>query len=350
MIDYIKRKSPTKVTIANVAEKAGVGVATVDRVINGRSNVSVKTIKKVLEAAQQLGYHGTNLIKQRLNEEQDETKLGFILQKRESEFFCELEKSLKSVCLGISSQKVTPIVEFLEDLTPKSVAKALEEMSHKADAIALVGANHQTVNLTIEDIQAKGTPVFTLISDLSAQNRAGYVGIDNHAAGRSAAWAITSLSKVKGKIGVILGSHRYLCQEQSEASFRSYCRENAPDFEIIDAVISLENQNLAEESTLELLQANPDIVGLYCTGGGVEGVISVLSELPNAQDIVVVVNELTDTTRRALIEGVVNLVISHPRKAVAQKLVSRMLDPKTPLIGRPDDVCLPFDICIKENV
>ena len=36
-------------------------------------------------------------------------------------------------------------------------------------------------------------PVFALISDLTAQSRAGYIGLDNWKVGRTAAWAIANI-------------------------------------------------------------------------------------------------------------------------------------------------------------
>ena len=51
-------------TISDVAKKAGVSVATVDRVLNGRQPVRKETTALVYAAAQDLGYHGVGLIKQ----------------------------------------------------------------------------------------------------------------------------------------------------------------------------------------------------------------------------------------------------------------------------------------------
>jgi LacI family transcriptional regulator len=49
------RKSSPRVTLADVVAKAGVGSATVDRVLHERGNVSGAVRKRVLEAARELG-------------------------------------------------------------------------------------------------------------------------------------------------------------------------------------------------------------------------------------------------------------------------------------------------------
>lgn len=351
MIKTIKnKKTQRKVTLAQVAKEAGVGIATVDRVINGRAKVRVKTIERVLEAAQVLGFHGVDLIRIRLEGKGRQKKLGFILQRHTSVFYRELAESLRIACAETGEVEIVPIIHFLEELTPRAVIQAIELLRQQVDAIAVVTADHPRVNQSIEETQAMGIPIFTLLSDVTATDRAGSIGIDNRSAGRTAAWAITHLSSKEGKIGIVMGSHRYLCQELCEASFRSYCRENTPRFQIVEAVVSLEDASLAEEATLELLKHNPDLVGLYCTGGGVEGMLNVLKSVKRAQDLIVVCNELTDKTRAALLDGLVNMVISHPRQCLSARLVDEMLDSERPLKGRPEATLLPFDICISENV
>ena len=46
----------TNMTIYDISEKAGVSIATVSRVLNGSSNVSEKTKKKVLDVIHQYEY------------------------------------------------------------------------------------------------------------------------------------------------------------------------------------------------------------------------------------------------------------------------------------------------------
>ncbi|MGI9435856.1 MAG: LacI family DNA-binding transcriptional regulator [Geminicoccaceae bacterium] len=43
-----------RITLKDIADQAGVGVATVDRVLNGRAPVSAKTAARVLQAAETL--------------------------------------------------------------------------------------------------------------------------------------------------------------------------------------------------------------------------------------------------------------------------------------------------------
>jgi LacI family transcriptional regulator len=224
-------------------------------------------------------------------------------------------------------------------------------MGARTHAVGIVAADHPNVTQAIDQLRAKGVPTFALISDLTARTRAGFIGLDNRKVGRTAAWVVARFCRTPGKVGIVVGSHRYLCQELCEISFRAYFREHAPAFRLLEPLISLEDMGLAHEATLDLLRRNPDLVGLYVAGGGIVGVVEALREGSSSRGIVTVCHDLTEHTRAALIDGIVDLVISHPLPALAERAVAAMaltLD-GGPTHG-PTEVLLPFDIAIAENV
>ena len=54
-------------TLKDVAVAAGVGTATVDRVLNKRGNVREATARRILKAARLVGYHACDLFEQRFS-------------------------------------------------------------------------------------------------------------------------------------------------------------------------------------------------------------------------------------------------------------------------------------------
>lgn len=349
---------PNAPTLTDVAREAGVGVATVDRVINRRSPVRPDTAQRVLAAAERLGFHRTALIRQRLAEPASRPRLGFLLQSRSSPFYRELGRELEgaagATASGVGGVSAQVQVVYLDDLSPDRIAQALAELAQRCDAVALVAADHPRVSEAIDAVSARGVPVFALVSDLPTAALAGYVGIDHRTVGRSAAWTMARLCRQPGPVGLILGSHRYLCQEQCEASFRSYLREVAPEFRVLETQVSLESTALAEHATLELLHRHPDLVGIYVAGGGIEGVLQGLAQhrptgfvvhppmdsashgltadaspdkaLSGSSGLVTVCHDLTEVTRQALRDGRATVVLSHPRDWIAARVVQDMLD------------------------
>ena len=97
-----------------------------------------------------------------------------------------------------------------------------------------VAPDHPTLTAAIEELKARGIPVFSLLSDFAAGVRDGYVGLDNRKVGRTAAWMIAKAAKQPGKVAMFVGSHRFHGHELREIGFRSYFRENAPEFTVLE--------------------------------------------------------------------------------------------------------------------
>jgi LacI family transcriptional regulator len=204
------------------------------------------------------------------------------------------------------------------------VANTLLELGSRVDAIGVVAADHPLVSQAIEQLSSRGVRVYGFMSELTASHRAGYVGIDNRRAGRTAGWAIAHLSKRPGKVATLMGDHRLLCQEYSEIGLRSYLRECSGAFEVLEPILSLESPDRAWQATHELLAQHADMAGIYVNSGCVEGVIRALRETGRHREIVTVCHEVTDVTRAALIDNVIQVVVAHPLAETARTLVNAL--------------------------
>ena len=77
LYEKMERVMGSRPTITDLAAKAGVSIATVDRVLNGRLKVRDETSRRVYEAAKELGFHATSLIRQCIQADMPEIRLGF---------------------------------------------------------------------------------------------------------------------------------------------------------------------------------------------------------------------------------------------------------------------------------
>jgi LacI family transcriptional regulator len=320
--------------------------------MNGRHAVKPETARRVLAAAEAIGFWATALLRQRLRSDVPERTLGFLLQQRTTSFYEPLGAALRAATEASSVLRGRSVVEFMDDLTPGAVADRLHRLGRNVDAVAVVAADHPNVSRAVERLHQDGVPVIALVSDLTAEVRAGYVGLDNRTVGRTAGWFVSNLAERPGKVAVFVGSHRYQCQESCETGFRAYLRERAPSFELLEPLATLESERFAYEGTLDLLKRAPELVGLYVAGGGVEGVMRALDEAGASRHVTAVGHDLTDCTRAGLIGGSLQVVLSHPLKLLAERTVDLMAR----LTGAPErregfaQVIVPFEIFTPENV
>ena len=312
-----------RATISDLARVAGVSVATVDRVLNRRLPVREDTALRVVSAAESIGYHATGLLRQRLTEVKQCT-LGFLLQKRDDDFYRALAAELQAATKSTTDIRGKAVIEFMDELVPSFIAAKIREMGVRVDVLAVVAVDHPLVSEAVEEIAGMGKPVFTLLSDLTTPLRSGYIGVDARKTGRTAAWTISRLAKKAGKIGILLGSHRYLSQETAEISFRSYMRENAPRFQVLEPLVNLDDQRIAYEAVEDMISSNEDLVGIYMSGGGVEGMVRALRDENAGSRIIAVCNELMPITRSALIDGTIDMVLATPTAALAAHTIKSM--------------------------
>ncbi|MEQ8368782.1 MAG: LacI family DNA-binding transcriptional regulator [Roseicyclus sp.] len=338
-------------TIPDLAKAAGVSVSTVNRVLNQPDSVRGPTRDRVLTAAEDIGFYGLGTIQHSVRMSRESHKLGVILQQKGRRFYHNLGQAILAEARARTEENVELLLENLDDLSPDRVADRLVALGNTCEAIALVAAQHPLVADAIDTVMAKGVPVAALIAPLSAHGNVSFVGLDNWKVGRTAAWAFVKMVRDPGKIGILLGNHRYRNQEMNESGFRSYFREHNTNFILLEPRATYESAAAARELTETLLKENPDLCGLFVSGGGITGALSALRDTPKRDDFVAVGYELFDETRSALIDGTLTMVISHPLEAFARETVSTLIKAKKIGISAgAQRVALGFDIYTAENV
>lgn len=309
-------------TIADLAQAACVSVATVDRVLNGRLPVREETARKVSEAAQRIGYHGANAIRQRILADLPEYHLGIVLQKERHAFYQEFAAELLRAAQRLTTCRMRVTITFAQTAEPAELAGLLLAFSGKVNAIAATGLDHHDVTNAVTQLREKGIPTFSLLSDFAQGVREGYFGTNNMKVGRTAAWLLSKFAPRPGKVLLFIGGHRYHGHALRETGFRAYFREYAPEFEVLDAVVNLETRHLTHVALLGALSRHPDLVALYCAGGGMEGAISALREADTGDRVACLVNELTPESRQALLERRISGISQTPLKELCAELMS----------------------------
>lgn len=338
-------------TIPQLARAAGVSVSTVNRVLNQPDSVRQPTRERVMEAAEEIGFYGLGTIKHAVRAGRATHKLGILLQQKGRRFYRNIGDAMIAEAGRRRDENVELSLEYLDDLSPEKVAAALLKLGESCESVALVAAQHPIVADAIDAVMAKGVPVAGLIAPLSAQGNVSFVGLDNWKVGRTAAWAFSNIVKEPGKIGILLGNHRYRNQEMNESGFRSYFREHNASFVPLEPLATYESAAAARELTEKLLKEHPDLCGLFVSGGGITGAIAALRNTPKRKDFVAVGYELFDETRAALIDGTLTMVISHPMETFARETINTLIKAKrTGGEGGAQRVALGFEIYTSENV
>ena len=315
-----------RVTLQKVAHRAGVGVATVDRVLNARAPVAPATAARVVAAAEALGYHCKAMLRFRLAELAPSCRMGFLLQNEGKWVYQRLAEALRDAVAASRDVRAEPVFSFVSSLSAAGLAEEIARMGTEVDVLAVVSVDHPAVSAAIADCSRRGVPVYALLSPLSAPEIAGYVGINGVAAGRTAGWAMARMAAAEGEIGVLLGSQRYLGQEANERGFRAAFAAYAPNRPDRDTMVYLDDEAVAYSAAQELLDQCDGMVGLYHSGGGVGGVARALEESGCADRVTYICHARTPDSEAALRAGTADFVISASFNQMATTLATCMAD------------------------
>ena len=305
--------------IVEVAEAAKVSTATVDRVLNNRGGVREATARRVTEAAVKLGYIFET--REETHSEKKQIVVSFLLPDGSNPYLHFLTR------LITSGEAVPPTCNIRCDCHPvkrfdaSSLATAIRVHATKADTIALMGLEHPLVREAINEVSRKGTSVVTIITDVSHCNRAAFVGLDNRAVGRTAAYLMSRFCRrTDGDIALIAGSLSYLAHNEREMGFLSYMQETLPGLNIVGAREGHDDFEENYQLTKSLLKQYPDLVGIYNSGGSSGGVARALREAGKSGSLVFIGHGLTEDTRNMLLDGTIDIVISQDPLAIVHNV------------------------------
>jgi len=313
-------------TIKDLAQAAGLGVATVDRALNGRAHVRQTTLDQVLEAAERIGYPTRVLAGRADAAKRPLVRFGFVLHKGGQEFYQNFARELQAAVDARRDVRGRVVIRFAASQAPEDFAREIAAVASHCDVIGTSAINHPTLSELVAEVSGRGTHVFALLNDFAQDVRRTYLGLNNVKVGRIAASAIVTHARDAGKVAVFVGGNRWHSHQLRETGFQSYLREYAPQFQMLDTVVNLETRQVSYEATLALLNRQPDLRGIYVAGGGMEGVIAALREVRPAGKVALVVNELTSESRKALIDRYVGMVIATPLEVLCRDLVAMMGD------------------------
>jgi LacI family transcriptional regulator len=306
-------ETPPRSRIPDIARAAGVSTATVDRVLHGRLPVRPATAQRVLKAAAALQYLPDAELWRTL--QPPPMDLAFLLPAGTNRFLRMLGDSVQGAGDALAPYNVRCHAHYVDSFDPARVAAALLKLGRTAQGVAFMALEHPLVREAVAELAGRGVHVVTLISDLSQSRREAYVGMDNRAAGRTAATLIGRfLGQRSGPVALIAGSLSYRGHEEREMGFLRLMEDEFPQLKVVGVREGRDDADTNQRLTLALLKQHPDLVGLYNIGGGAEGVGRALKEHGKALHTVFVAHGLTPDTRALLINGTLDAVINqHPQ-------------------------------------
>jgi len=296
-------------TTKDLAKAAGVSLATVDRVLNGRSGVREKTVKAVNDAIERIGFE-RNQVAATLARQRG-YRFVFALPRSGGEFLTEIIHRIREFEKAGRAEMINVDVIRLDDQDPHKAAHSLSKLSGEdLDGLAIMAP--ETPQIRDALLRAKERDIETLpfIANQQIGGTDGFVGIDNRAAGATAGRLMARfLGPVRGSIIVVTETTRSRDSLERRLGFDKVINDCNSDLQILPTLETHGDPDRTEHVLRNALQAHDDVVGLYLMGAEAQGPIQIARSLEAMRDRVTIAHERTSSTEQALRNGEVDAVI-----------------------------------------
>ncbi|MEX0970042.1 MAG: LacI family DNA-binding transcriptional regulator [Paracoccaceae bacterium] len=292
--------------IKEIARQAGLGTATIDRVLNNRSNVSPQTRKRVDLALRELTAQEAQLSARGRRIYLD------VLAEAPTRFSREIRMAAETALRSFPTAAIRVRFQFQEIMPEAETLSALKRMLQRgSDGICLKARDTPAIREMIETLTSANIPVFTLVTDLPGSARKGYFGLDNAQAGRIAAYLMAqSLPEVGARILTSRSQNSFRGESDRLTAFRDLIKTLRPQTRFIDASGGAGMTAATGRSLDELLRDCDDIMAVYSMGGGNAAILRKLAEY-RQRPKVFIAHDLDRENRHLLAQGAINYVLHH---------------------------------------
>lgn len=335
--DNVKRRA----TVHDVARIAGVSLATVDRVLNGRPGVRAATAEKVDEAIRRLGF--SRDLNASLMARARDLSVVFFIPDGSNEFMDSLAEAVARQFGPALSDRMHLEIRRIRALDSAALAQGLDALDARTcDCAVIVTSEEDEVIAAVDAAHRRGIAVMTLVSDLPHSARRHFIGIDNVAAGRTAASLLGRFLPQGGKVGVVAGSLHLRDHAERLEGFRAALAVEFPQVKLIGPLEGHDERSETGALVERLLAEHADLAGLYNLGAGNAGLVAALETSGRAGRLRVIAHELTAPTRAGLIGGVIDVVLDqNPDGEIRQAIAaarSLALGTARPLASDPIEI------------
>lgn len=309
-------------TTKDLAKAAGVSRATVDRVLNGREGVKQKTVDQVNQAIKELGFvrniQAANLARSK------NYRIVFALPRSGDEFLAEIMRHITEAERTFASDLIWCEVQQIDENDPHSIAAFVGRLNpDETSGLAIMAPESPPVRDAVSRLQERGVATLPFISDqtIMAEN---WVGINNHAAGATAATLLGRFTRSKGSVLVISESMQARDSLERRLGFDEEIGRQFPHLVALPSLETYGDETRARDIIRATIERHADLVGVYILSSEARIPLSIISEIPHAADLIKIAHERTPFTESALKSGKLDGIIAQDAGHLVRSAIRKL--------------------------
>lgn len=337
-------------TTRDLAKAANVSLATVDRVLNERPGVKEATALKVNEAVERIGFvrniAAANLARRR------SYRFLFLLPVTGDAFLTELTKRIAEANSAFAADMVIARTHRLDTNDPYRVAEFLGQIeSSEVDGVAIMAPETPQVRDATARLIERGIHVVSFSSGQPVSGDDDFVGIDNHAAGATAAHIMGRFIGARcGEVLVITETIKSRDSLERRRGFDQVINGRFPGLTVVPTLETYGDPARTGEIVARAFANYSNVRGVYVMSAEARVPLQVLDRTAAPGALTVIAHERTPATEAALLADKLDAIIAqNPGHLVrsALRILRARSDRRAPLASQDK---IRIEILLKENL
>lgn len=252
-----------KIRIKDIAERAGVSVGTVDRVLHERPNVSKSAREKVEKALAEMDYQ-PNMYASALAYNKSYNFHLLIPKHADEAYWDEVEDGAKASTEHRRDFGVSLTISYYERFSPSSFTKAAREsLKEQPDGLIIVPTSLEATRQFTEKLHELHIPFIFLDSYMPDLKPLAFFGQDSFQSGYFAARMLMLIASKEKEIMLMkilkdgqVGSKQ---QVNRETGFRHYMADHFPEIKITDVELPWDKPESYEQRLEDFFEKHPHV-------------------------------------------------------------------------------------------
>ncbi len=249
--------------------------------------------------------------------------IGLSMNTQTNPFFVDVKDGVQKAA---DEQGITLYITDAQD-DPTIQMKDIENLiTKKPDAIIIDTCDSDAIVASVEACNEAGIPVFTMDRQSNGGDVISHIGYDAIKSGKIAGQYLVDTLGGKGKIVEIQGIMGTNVAQNRSAGFNEIISAN-PDMEIVSTQVADFDRAKAMSVMENILQANPEIDGLYAANDEMLlGALEAIEAAGRLDEITMIGCDAIDDTLEALKAGKVEATIAEPPFFLGKAILNTAFD------------------------
>lgn len=319
-----------QVRIKDIAEKAGVSIGTVDRVLHDRGEVAAKTKEKVLNIAREMQYQ-PNIVAQALTSKKQYHLAALLPRGGDDNVYWTLHPQGIEKAVNDLRPFIVDVEFYYFELHNEAdfIDKSEKMLRKNPEGVIFAPILRKEGVQLASELDIRNIPYIFIDTFIENSNCLAFIGEDAYQGGRVAASLIDyGLNPDKDILIVNIAKDIENTQHLNRRNqgFMSYFLDTGRNRGMkITVEIPLAERDIVEERMDQILETNPNI-GAILVSSAKTHVIARYIENKKKRDIILVGYELTKKNVDFLKKGIIHFLIGQKPMEQSEKAVKKMFD------------------------